>query len=65
MSETKTKIVPFLREGQIIPGEICDILQHQYTSVFSVPMVNKKVNDPVIFFAGKCDYCVKEMVHIC
>ena len=51
--------------GNIMPGECCDILQSQYTSVLSEPLVEKQVLDPHEFFMNNCDYCKRELVHIC
>lgn len=62
---TRTKIGPFIKNGKIIPGKECDILQDQYTSVFSYPLEDKGVTDPIKIFEPKCDFCQNEIVHIC
>ena len=62
---TKSKIGPFLKEGKIVPGKECDILQSQYTLVFSSPLKDKRIDDPINFFEPKCDLCKNEKVHIC
>ena len=46
-------------------GKVCDILNSQYTSVFSTPLRNKLVEDPINFFKSECFYCIHEQVHIC
>ena len=52
--KTRTKIGPFLQDGKIIPGEVCNILQNQFTSVFSRSINDKKITDPHEFFF-ECD----------
>ena len=48
--KSNSKIGPFIDNGSIMEGESCDILQSQYTSVFSNPLIDKQVTNPHEFF---------------
>ena len=65
--DAKTIIGPFMRNNKVIEGTAANILRKQYMSVFTKPMEDYQIHDPVEFFKvnNSCEDCDKERVHIC
>ena len=61
----KVRIGPYMRQGKLIEGNVCDILNEQYSSVFSTQIEELIIKDPVQFFEKSCYQFSKERVHVC